>query len=306
MDQLAALLDGPRARGAFLLRSLLDPPWSLRIQDEAPLTLVAMVRGAAWVVPEQGGNVHLAPGEVAVIRGPAPYTVADDPATSPQIVIHPGQLCTTLDGESLHQAMDLGVRTWGTSSEGSTMMITGTYQMEGEVSRRLLDALPSLLVRPGGPLISLLGGEVVKDEPGQAAVLDRLLDLLLISVLRSWFATHEAPAWYRAHGDPVVGKALRMLHNNPAHPWTVASLAAETGVSRASLARRFTELVGEPPMAFLTDWRLALAADLLREPGATVGSVARQVGYGSAFALSAAFKRVRGVSPQEHRAGALA
>jgi AraC-like DNA-binding protein len=306
MDQLAALLDGPRARGAFLLRSLLDPPWSLRIQDEAPLTLVAMVRGAAWVVPEQGENVHLAPGEVAVIRGPAPYTVADDPATSPQIVIHPGQLCTTLDGESLHQAMDLGVRTWGTSSEGSTMMITGTYQMEGEVSRRLLDALPSLLVRPGGPLISLLGGEVVKDEPGQAAVLDRLLDLLLISVLRSWFATHEAPAWYRAHGDPVVGKALRMLHNNPAHPWTVASLAAETGVSRASLARRFTELVGEPPMAFLTGWRLALAADLLREPHATVGSVARQVGYGSAFALSAAFKRVRGVSPQEHRAGVLA
>jgi AraC-like DNA-binding protein len=76
------------------------------------------------------------------------------------------------------------------------------------------------------------------------------------------------------------------------------------GVSRAALAKRFTELVGEPPMAFLTDWRLALAADLLREPDATIGSVARKVGYGSPFALSAAFKRVRGVSPQEHRAGA--
>src|ERR1041384_1461561 len=145
MDQLAALLDGPRARGAFLLRSLLDPPWSIRIQDEAPLTLVAMVPGAAWVVPDQGEHVHLAPGEVAVIRGPEPYTVADHPATAPQIVIHPGQLCTTLDGESLSQATDLGVRTWGTSSEGSTMMITGTYQMEGEVSRRLLGALPPLL-----------------------------------------------------------------------------------------------------------------------------------------------------------------
>ena len=93
-----------------------------------------------------------------------------------------------------------------------------------------------------------------------------------------------------------------MLHNNPAHPWTVATLAAGTGVSRASLARHFAELVGEPPMSYLTSWRLALAADLLREPDATVGAVARQVGYGSAFALSAAFKRVRGVSPQEHRA----
>jgi AraC-like DNA-binding protein len=84
----------------------------------------------------------------------------------------------------------------------------------------------------------------------------------------------------------------------------VATLAARTGVSRAALARRFTELVGEPPMAYLTGWRLALAADLLRDPDATVGAVARQIGYGSAFALSTAFKRVRGLSPQQHRVGA--
>jgi AraC-like DNA-binding protein len=104
----------------------------------------------------------------------------------------------------------------------------------------------------------------------------------------------------------VVGPALRLLQNKPAHPWTVASLADATGISRAALARRFNELVGEPPMSFLTGWRLSLAADLLREPGATVGSVAHQVGYGSSFALSSAFKRVRGVSPQEHRAAARA
>jgi AraC-like DNA-binding protein len=82
----------------------------------------------------------------------------------------------------------------------------------------------------------------------------------------------------------------------------VAELASKVGISRAALARRFTELVGEPPMAYLTGWRLAVAADLLAEPDATVAAVARQVGYGSAFALSAAFKRVRGVSPQEYRA----
>jgi AraC-like DNA-binding protein len=95
-----------------------------------------------------------------------------------------------------------------------------------------------------------------------------------------------------------------MLHNHPATAWTVASLAAATGVSRASLARRFTDLVGEPPMSYLTGWRLTLAADLLREPDATIAAVARQVGYGSPFALSTAFKRVRGISPQEHRARA--
>ena len=145
---------------------------------------------------------------------------------------------------------------------------------------------------------------MIKDEPGQEAVLDRLLDLLLVGVLRAWLAFHqaEAPGWYRAQGDPVVGRALRVLQNNPARPWTVATLARETGVSRAALARRFAELVGEPPMTFLTAWRLALAADLLREPDTTISAVAQQVGYSSPFALSAAFKRVRGVSPKEHRA----
>jgi AraC-like DNA-binding protein len=256
--------------------------------------------------------VRMSPGDVALLRGPDPYTFADRPDTPPQVICHPGQRCTTVDGVDLTESMRLGERTWGTSPDGSAVMLVGTYQMDGEVSGRLLKALPPLVVLPAGawdsPLVPLLAGEIVRDEPGQGAVLDRLLDLLVITVLRVWFARPEAdaPAWYRAHSDPVVGRALRMLHNNPAHPWTVAALAAEMGVSRAALARRFRELVGEPPMGYLTEWRLALAADLLREPDATVGAVARQVGYGSPYALSTAFKRVRGISPQEHRVGASA
>ena len=313
MDEIVGLLDGPRARGAFLLRAVMDPPWSVRVQDEAPLTLLAVVRGDAWVVPETpGDSVRLGSGDVAITRGPDPYTFADDPATPPQVVIHPGEHCTTPDGQDLAQAMDLGVRTWGNSPEGSTVMLIGAYQMRGEIGERLLAALPPQLVLHedvwSSPLVPLLADEIVKDEPGHEAVLDRLLDLLLIAVLRAWFSRPEAeaPAWYRAHDDPVAGRALRMMHNNPDHPWTVAALAAEIGVSRAALARRFTDLVGEPPMSYLTGWRLTLAADLLREPDATVGAVARQVGYASPFALSTAFKRVRGVSPRQHRMAALA
>jgi AraC-like DNA-binding protein len=284
MDAVAGLLDGPRARGAFLLRSVLDPPWSLRIQDEAPLTLVAVSRGHAWIVPAAGARVRLAAGDVAILRGPDPYVVADDPATAPQVIIFPGQRCETADGHEVKAMGDLGVRTWGNSASGGTVLLTGTYMLAGEVSQRLLRALPPLLVVGGdtwdSPLVPLLAEEIVKDEPGQEAVLDRLLDLLLIAILRAWFARPEAdaPAWYRAHADPVVGPALRLLHNSPAEPWTVASLAKATGISRAALARRFNELVGEPPMTFLTGWRIALAADLLLEPGATIASVAEQVG----------------------------
>jgi AraC-like DNA-binding protein len=310
MDAVAGLLDGPRARGAFLLRSQLDPPWSMRIADEAPLCLIAVTRGQAWLIPEGDEALLLRSGDVAVIRGPAPYMVADDPATAPQVVILPGQRCETPDGQEVELMSFMGVRTWGNSPFGSTEMVTGTYDLESEVSRRLLGALPPLLVLPGDAwdsrLVGLLAEEIVKDDPGQEAVLDRLLDLLLIAVLRAWFARPdaEAPAWYRAYSDPVAGKALRLIHDDPAHPWTVAELAAEAGVSRAAFARRFTELVGEPPMKFLTDWRLSLAADLLLEPEATIGSVAYQVGYRSPFALSTAFKRVRGMSPQQYKLAA--
>ncbi|WP_436773245.1 AraC family transcriptional regulator [Yinghuangia sp. YIM S09857] len=308
MDALAGLLDGPRAQGAFLLRSLLNPPWSMRIQDEAPLTLVSMVRGSAYIVPDGGEPLELAPGDVAIVRGPDGYLVADRPDTAPQIIINPDQRCTTPDGVDVAELMHLGVRTFGNDPEGDTILLTGTYNMEGEISTRLLAALPVLVVvratEWNSPIIPLLADEIVKDEPGQEAVLDRLLDLLLIAVLRAWFARPEAeaPAWYRANSDPVVGRALRMLHGDPAHQWTVANLARAVGVSRAALARRFAELLGEPPMTYLTTWRLSLAADLLREPEATIGSVAQQVGYGSPFALSTAFKRVRGVSPKEFRA----
>ncbi|MFF8972910.1 helix-turn-helix transcriptional regulator [Streptomyces sp. NPDC014995] len=153
------------------------------------------------------------------------------------------------------------------------------------------------------PLTPLLTDEIGRDEPGQEVVLDRLLDLLVIAALRAWFSRPEAeaPAWYRATADPVVGRVLRLVQDDPAHPWTVASLAAKAGVSRAGLARRFTALMGEPPMTHLTGWRLALAADLLRDTDHTIGAIARQVGYGSAFALSSAFTRAYGVSPQEHR-----
>jgi AraC-like DNA-binding protein len=305
MDAVAGLLDGPRARGAFLLRSSMNPPWSLLIRDEAPLCVVAVVRGDAWIVFADAEPTRLVAGDVAVIRGPDHYVVADRPDREPMMHILPGELCVAPDGTEVKPMSDLGVRLWGNAPDGETQLVTGTYLLEGEVSGRLLRTLPRLLSsRLDSPLVGLLADEIVKDAPGQEAVLDRLLDLVLIATLREWFAREDAPGWYRAYEDPVVGPALRMLHHDPARAWTVAELARAVGVSRAALARRFNDLVGEPPMAFLTGWRIALAADLLREPGTTIGAVAEQVGYGSPFALSTAFKRVRGVSPAQYRAAA--
>jgi AraC-like DNA-binding protein len=310
MDPLAGFLDGPRARSAFLLRSIMAPPWSLRIEDHAPLTLVAVVQGDAWVLPDGGAAAALSAGDVAIVRGPTPYAVADDPATAPRILIDADQACTTLAGEPLTDTGDLGVRTWGNCADGPTVLLTGTYQHDGQISRRLVDALPPVIVVRGeewdSPLIELLATEITKSDPGQRAVLDRLLDLLLVGALRQWFVRPESarPARIEAYRDPVVGEALRVLEADPARPWTVATLASTVGVSRAAMARRFHERVGTPPMAFLADLRLATASDLLLESGATVSGVAARVGYASPFTFSTAFKRAYGVSPRDHRARA--
>jgi len=307
MDSLGGLLDAPRARGAFALRTVMTPPWSLRIAAESPLTLLACISGELWLTPDDGEPVHLTPGDIAVTRAPDHYTVSDSPDTPVQVVVHPGQRCCDIEGNSMLEQMTHGVRTWGNDPAGKTLFLVGAYEHLSEISDRLTRVLPPVLFLSHAewqsPLVSLLGDEMAVDEPGQAAVLDRLLDLLITAVLKAWFARQDAsrPAWWRAQGDKVVERALRAMHQKLDHPWTMAELAQQAGASRAAFARRFHDLVGEPPMTFLKNWRMAVAADLLCEPEQTVGTVAEKVGYATPFAFSAAFKRVRGLSPKEHR-----
>lgn len=307
MDSLGGLLDAPRARGAFALRAVMRSPWSLRILAESPLTVIAGVAGPVWIVPDSAEAVCIGPGDIAVTRGPDHYSVCDSPSTPPSVIIHPGQQCRDLDGNSLSEAMMHGVRTWGNDPAGDTLFLVGAYEHLSDISDRLLRALPPVLSVSrkewDSPLVALLGDEMRKDEPGQAAVLDRLIDLLLTAVLKAWFERHDttSPEWWRYQGDRIVERALRLMHDRPAETWTLDSLAAATGSSRASLSRRFQALVGEPPMTFLKNWRMALAADLLCSPNETLSTVAEKVGYATPFTFSAAFKRVRGFSPQEHR-----
>ncbi|MGY1849330.1 cupin domain-containing protein [Blastococcus sp. SYSU DS1021] len=255
MDALASLLAEVRSSGALFGRDVVTPPWSVRFAQDSPLTLVAMLRGSAFIIPDDTDPVPIGEDEVAVVVGRTPFTVAHDRAVStpPLYVLHPGDRCTAADGTESLDDLRLGARTCGQSLDGPTAMLTGTYRVRGQVSQRLVTALPRVLVIPrGGQLALMLDltvGEIERDDPGQQAVLDRLLDLLLLSTLREWFARPggDPPAWYRALGDPVVGPVLRRMHAEPARPWTVAELARQAGVSRATFARRFGDLVGNRP-----------------------------------------------------------
>ncbi|MEE8602256.1 AraC family transcriptional regulator [Euzebya tangerina] len=308
MDAVEALLAGPRARGAHLLRALMATPWAIGVRDRAPLTVVALVTGTACVQAEDGTTYPLTSGDVALVRGPEPYVVADKPGRLPTVVVHPGNRCESLDGRPLEESMRLGVRTWGHGLDASTEMLIGTYVGEGAVSRRLLDWLPPVVVQTADArsagLVQLLRRETSTEAPGQATVLDRLLDVLVMQTVR-WaldVAGPRAPGWFTGSQDPVVAAALQAIHDHPEQSWTVAALAGEAGVSRASLAKRFSDTVGESPIQYLTGWRMDLAADLLAaDPALTIEAVARRVGYAGAFGFSSAFTRTRGVSPSAHR-----
>ena len=140
LDPFGGLLDGARARGAFALRMVMSPPWSLRVLAESPLTLLVAVTGHAWVIPDTGDPVRLAPGDVALTRGPDHYRVADDPGSPDDVVIHPGQQCRTPDGDCLAERMALGVRTWGNDPDGSTLVLVGAYESTGDSGTPLAGA----------------------------------------------------------------------------------------------------------------------------------------------------------------------
>lgn len=276
MDPFDDLLRGVRADGAGFGRIELSPPWTLPFADGSSLTLCTPLRGEAWISNGEGGQPRLVrAGDTVIARGPGPFVLSDRPA--------------------------------GTEPAERTVLLVGTYDVRGEVSRRLLGVLPPVLVVPDSDgcasLRDFLDAQLTACTPGRQVVQDRLLDWLLVCTLREWFDQPEAepPSWYSALSDDAIGPALRAMHAAPDRPWTLATLAGEAGVSRTTLAKRFAERMGEPPLTYLTDWRMTLAADLLTGSTATVAAIARRVGYADAFGFSAAFKRFRGVSPSRYR-----
>ncbi|MDF5751553.1 AraC family transcriptional regulator [Spongiactinospora sp. TRM90649] len=289
MDPYDDLLRGVRGEGSVFGATALSPPFALGFTSGHSMTLCAPLRGEGWLV-RAGEARRVRAGESAVVRGPEPFVFADTPT--------PGAV-TDLPSAGPGEVT------------GDTVLLAGTYRVNGEVARRLVRLLPPMLVVPDehgcGGMRDYLEAQLLSGCPGRQVVLDRLLDWLLVCTLRDWFDRPEAarPAWYVALGDDVAGPALRAIHDDPSRPWTLASLAATANVSRTTFARRFTEIMGEPPLTYLTEWRMALAADMLAERASTVAAVARRVGYSDAFGFSAAFKRTRGMSPSAYRASAV-
>ncbi|MGW4379312.1 AraC family transcriptional regulator [Kitasatospora sp. NPDC004531] len=192
---------------------------------------------------------------------------------------------------------------------GRTELLCGKYRLDRSRAHPLLAELPDVVHLPHRvgrhpelrAAIDLLGRELDGCRPGTGIAVPSLLDLLLVYMVRARLADDATGAWPSVLADTVTAAAVRALHADPAAAWTNDRLAALVGVSRATLARRFTALVGRPPMAYLTWWRLVLAAARLRDTPDPLAAVARQVGYGTPYALSHAFQREFGTTPGRYR-----
>ncbi|WAL69875.1 AraC family transcriptional regulator [Amycolatopsis cynarae] len=198
--------------------------------------------------------------------------------------------------------------------ETATVMLCGAYLLDRSAQHPLLNDLPEVIHLPAQlghhelrGAIGLLDAELRHPaRPGADAVLPTLLDLLLLYVLRAWFSARRSSrdpdgGWSEALFDPPIAAALKAMHADPARPWTVEELATQASLSRAAFARRFTTLVGRPPLTYLTWWRMTTAARLLRDGNAPVGTIAQRVGYTSRYAFTHAFKRQYGLPPGGYR-----
>lgn len=232
------------------------------------------------------------------MRGPLAFSFVDDVDCTTE------RSCRELPSVGAQQIV---IEDQHEAPKGAAALLIAEFPMSGAIARRLLEDLPPVLVVPADPsceaTLDYIAAEVAADRPGQQVVLERLLEWVLVCTLRAWFDSphNAAPAWYPALSDPVVGPALRAMHEDHAREWTVAALAGTAHVSRATFAKRFTQQIGEPPLTYLTGWRMTVAADLLIEADTSVAHVARRVGYADPFGFSTAFKRAYSTSPREFR-----
>ncbi|GAA4888680.1 AraC family transcriptional regulator [Streptomyces coeruleoprunus] len=279
--------------------------WCTRLAPYDGAGFHVVLEGSCWLLPDGGAPVALGAGDAVLLPHGTGHVIADAPVDA-AAVERAVLFEQWLDGPRQRPGRAAG------SGGREVEMLCGKYRLDRSRAHPLMTELPTVVRLPRrggghpelGAAIELLGRELDAHRPGSCIALPSLLDLLLVYMIRSWMAEDTTGSWPAALGDPVTTAALRAIHSAPAAAWTNERLAAEAGVSRPTLARRFTALVGRPPMAYLTWWRLSLAAALLRDTTDPLATVARRIGYGSPYAFSHAFKREFGATPGQYRAAA--
>jgi AraC-like DNA-binding protein len=314
MDVLSEVLRVVRLQGALFYNGEFSSPWSVYAagsralaryfgtESERVIVYHLLTDGRASVRLDSGDRLNLAAGDVVMIPHGDRHVVENGPATR-----------TIDDGAHLADILSQGLKRWRVGGGGEvTRFVCGYMACDPRLGQAFLSGLPplfkvSIRTHPSGAWlensIRFFVDQDDRVQPGREAVLAKLSEALFVETLRAW--TMQLPAhqtgWLAGARDPEVGKVLASMHRRPAHPWTIASLAREAGMSRSVLAERFRHYLDQPPMAYLTRWRLQLGAQMLTSTNNSVLQIAAGVGYESEAAFNRAFKREFEVPPARFR-----
>jgi AraC-like DNA-binding protein len=302
LDVLADILSITRLGATVIAQAELVPPWGLEIDPLAELAIHVVQRGSCWLRtlrPQQ--TIRMGSGDLVLVRSGIAHSISDSPRTKPRphhevLAAMPRRLAA-LPRSRAHE---------------TTLVLCAKYLLQPVGPHPLISLLPPLVHLPAREakrhgqlqlLLELLRGEGVDGGTGSHLVIPRLVDSLLVFVLRAWLDSQPAGAdgWFGALRDPAIAKSLSLIHRHPGAPWSVERLAREVAQSRATFARRFAALVGETPLAYVTRWRMCLAAKLLCESDTSLDEVAARVGYETTAAFSKAFRRSHAESPGRFR-----
>lgn len=299
IDPLSDLFAAMRVRSAVHCRVEATAPWGVSFPGSASAKFGLVTRGSCWLGVAGKQATPLRAGDCYIVAPDVSITLRDAPRS--RLVDAAAHLMTHEDG----------VVSLGKGGGAPTHIVSGLFELDEWSAKPLFQLLPPMLcVRTDDAqadivrtTLDLLARETARPALGTAVVSSRLADILFVHMIRAHLASDSGGelGWLRALGHPQLGLALRAIHHEPAHPWSVAELSGIAGMSRSAFALHFKTWLGEPPLEYLTRWRMFRTGQLLREGKHALAEIATIVGYDSAGALSRAFARVYGKTPREFR-----
>ncbi|MBJ6761173.1 AraC family transcriptional regulator [Myxococcaceae bacterium JPH2] len=306
VDPVGEALHLLRMSGMFYCRSEFTAPWGLALppMDDC-LMFHVVTSGRCWLELDGLEPRLLQPGDFALVPHGTGHALTSEPGV-------PAANLFDLPRELLSERYEVLRHGQGGAPAN---LICGAVRFDHPAARHLVKLLPRVMCVDAsnesqaewlGGTLRFMAAEARGLRPGGEAVITRLADILVIQAIRAWLEQDPAArtGWLGALQDPQIGRALALIHREPARPWSVESLAAEVAMSRSAFAARFTELVGEPAMHYVGRWRMHVAHTWLQEEdGVSLGELANRMGYQSEAAFSRAFKRFLGISPGAARKG---
>lgn len=298
-DPLGEALHFLRMSGIFYCRSEFSAPWGLELPVMKDFLMFHVVTAGQCRIKVKGGEQRvLQPGDFVIVpHGEGHLLASESGVKAAKLFDLPRELVS-----ERYEILRHG------GGGAPTSLICGAVRFDHPAAHRLFKLLPKMIFieRSNSPrmdwmnsTLRFMADEARELRPGGETIITRLADILVIQAIRFWIERESVAktGWLGALQDKQLGRAIAMIHRDPARPWTVASLAAEAAMSRSAFAARFNELVGEPPMQYLARWRMNVALTMLKEDNASISELSSRLGYQSEAAFSRAFKRFIGISP---------